>query len=220
MGPAAGDRCTESLPQVTQRLISLAGFNPVHIADAKSLCCGMPFESKGLARQAEAKAAELNHALLKESNLGRYPILCDTCPCLERMRRTLDPRLNLYEPVEFIRRHLLSRLRVKRVSDTVAVHITCSARKMGLEDMFVSVARELAEHVIVPEQVDCCGFAGDRGFSHPELPQSALKLLKPTVKGICRDGYSNSRTCEIGLSHHSGIYYRSILYLLDECIRN
>jgi D-lactate dehydrogenase len=49
------------------------------------------------------------------------------------------------------------------------------------------------------------------------LNRSALKYLRPAVSGLCRDGYSNSRTCEIGLSEHSGIYYRSILYLLDEC---
>lgn len=30
-------------------------------------------------------------------------------------------------------------------------------------------------------------------------------------------GYSNSRTCEIGLSAHAGIPYRSILYLVDRC---
>ncbi|WP_241149041.1 hypothetical protein [Photobacterium sanguinicancri] len=32
----------------------------------------------------------------------------------------------------------------------------------------------------------------------------------------CNEGYSNSRTCEIGLSEHSGIEYRSILYLVDK----
>ena len=31
-------------------------------------------------------------------------------------------------------------------------------------------------------------------------------------------GYSNSRTCEIGLSHHSGIPYRSLVYLLNETL--
>ena len=29
-------------------------------------------------------------------------------------------------------------------------------------------------------------------------------------------GYSTSRTCEMSLSNHSGINFRSILYLVDE----
>jgi D-lactate dehydrogenase len=219
MGPALGDRRREPLAEVTQRLLARAGFSVVYPADMARLCCGTPFESKGLKRQADEKAAELNRALLEASEGGRHPVLCDTSPCTERMHRTLDARLKLNEPVGFIWHHLLPRLRVTPVAATVALHITCSARKMGLADMFVAVARQCAAEVVVPERVDCCGFAGDRGFSFPELNRSALMYLRPAVAGICRDGYSNSRTCEIGLSEHSGIHYRSILYLLDECTR-
>jgi D-lactate dehydrogenase len=70
--------------------------------------------------------------------------------------------------------------------------------------------------VVVPDLVGCCGFAGDRGFNHPELNASALQHLRPAVTE-CVCGYSTSRTCEIGLSAHSGIHYKSILYLVDRC---
>ena len=73
--------------------------------------------------------------------------------------------------------------------------------------------------MIVPDRVGCCGFAGDRGFTVPELNASALEDLKPAVAGKAVAGYSNSRTCEIGLSLHSGIHYKSILYLVDRCTR-
>jgi len=33
----------------------------------------------------------------------------------------------------------------------------------------------------------------------------------------CTAGYSNSRTCEIGLSAHSGLSYQSLMYLVDRC---
>ena len=217
MGPAEGDRRTESLVQVTHRVLAKAGFSIVHPSDMGRLCCGMPFESKGLVRQADEKTAELNRALLKASQGGRLPVLCDTSPCIERMRRTLDPKLHLYEPVEFIWNYLLPRLDITKTNDTVALHVTCSARKMGLAEMFAEVARQCAARVVIPERVECCGFAGDRGFTCPELNRSALKHLRQAVSGICRDGYSNSRTCEIGLSEHSGVFYRSIIYLLDEC---
>ncbi|WP_419207276.1 hypothetical protein ACN08N_17805 [Photobacterium leiognathi subsp. mandapamensis] len=45
---------------------------------------------------------------------------------------------------------------------------------------------------------------------------SALAPLKRQVPAGCTEGYSNSRTCELGLSEHSGIEYRSILYLVDK----
>ena len=51
-------------------------------------------------------------------------------------------------------------------------------------------------------------------MTHPELNAWALRKLKDSVKGA-KVGYSNSRTCEIGLSGHSGIPYMSIAYLVD-----
>ena len=73
-----------------------------------------------------------------------------------------------------------------------------------------------AEKVIVPENVTCCGWAGDRGFFHPELNRSALAPLEH-AKLDATEGYSNSRTCEIGLSVNSGIAYKSLVYLVDKC---
>jgi len=42
-----------------------------------------------------------------------------------------------------------------------------------------------------------------------------LKDLKPQLNLSVKNGYSTSRTCEIGLSLHSGINYKSIVYLVD-----
>ena len=89
-------------------------------------------------------------------------------------------------------------------------------RKMGLADTIIALARLCSTKVIVPEEVGCCGFAGDRGFTYPELNTYALRKLRPQIEaaGI---GYSNSRTCEIGLTTNSGIPYVSIAYLVDQC---
>jgi D-lactate dehydrogenase len=87
---------------------------------------------------------------------------------------------------------------------------------MGLENKLLSLAKMCAKEVVVPDEVGCCGWAGDRGFTHPELNASALKPLKKQLPGDVKDGYSTSRTCEIGLSLHSGISYKSIVYLVDE----
>ena len=69
----------------------------------------------------------------------------------------------------------------------------------------------------VSKGVGCCGFAGDKGFSHPEMNKHALRHLKPAIeKNHVTYGYSNSRTCEIGLQTHSGVPYMSIAYLVNE----
>jgi D-lactate dehydrogenase len=138
-------------------------------------------------------------------------------PCLYRMKETTGSRLSLYEPVRFALEHLVPHLRIERRAGTVAVHTTCSSEKMGLASPLRSLAALCAERVVVPDGVGCCGWAGDRGFTVPELNASALRSLKSGLPEGCTQGYSTSRTCEIGLAHHSGIPYRSILYLLDEC---
>ena len=125
--------------------------------------------------------------------------------------------LNLYGPVEFVQKFLKSRLHFRKIPGTVAVHATCSSRKMSQEERIEEVAESCAETVILPETVGCCGFAGDRGFSIPELTASALSRLKESLPDGCQTGYSTSKTCEIGLSLHSGMNYQSILVLVDQC---
>lgn len=84
--------------------------------------------------------------------------------------------------------------------------------------MLVDLARLCSTKVIVPEEVGCCGFAGDRGFTYPEVNAYALRKLKPQIeKAGVKTGYSNSRTCEIGLTTNAGIPYISIVYLVDKC---
>ena len=69
-----------------------------------------------------------------------------------------------------------------------------------------------------PEGVGCCGFAGDRGFTFPELNKYGLRKLRPQIEANHIEvGYSNSRTCEIGLETNTGIPYMSIVYLVNEC---
>lgn len=217
MGPAMGDPDKDALHEVMARILYKAGYSITYPENMERLCCGTPFESKGLTEQADMKAAELEDALMKATDGGILPVLCDTSPCLYRMRQVMNSKLQLYEPVEFIHDFLMDKLVFTKQPQTVAIHKTCSSMKMGLGDKFLSVTKACAKEVVVPELVGCCGFAGDRGFNYPELNESALKELSVAVSQTCTSGYSNSRTCEIGLSLHSGLYYKSILYLVDRC---
>lgn len=185
----------------------------------EKLCCGTIWESKGMIDIANRKSKELEEALWEASEKGKYPVLCDQSPCLHRMRETIQ-RMRLYEPAEFIYTFLRNRLEFTPTDEPVAIHITCSMRRMGLADTIVRLAKLCSNHVFVPEEIGCCGFAGDRGFTHPEVNAYALRKLRPQLEkeGI-RMGYSNSRTCEIGLTTNSGIPYQSIAYLVDKCTK-
>ncbi|HNY23625.1 MAG TPA: (Fe-S)-binding protein, partial [Bacteroidales bacterium] len=138
-------------------------------------------------------------------------------PCLYRMREKITG-LTLYEPVEFIEKFLVPGLDFHPVSQAVALHITCTTRKMHLDDQMRQLAERCSTRVFIPEEVGCCGFAGDKGFTRPEINAYALRKLKPQLEAShITIGYSNSRTCEIGLATHGGIPYMSIAYLVDAC---
>jgi D-lactate dehydrogenase len=217
MGPAKKDTDQRTVFDAMLSVLDKAGYDIVFPDGMESLCCGMPMESKGFFEQADQMSRELEKALLDCSNNGTYPVICDTSPCLYRMKRSFRSGLILYEPVEFIHTFLMDRLDFRKIPETVAVHITCSSAKMGLADTFRALAAACAENVVIPSKVGCCGFAGDRGFTYPELNRSALEDLKASLPRDCRSGYSNSRTCEIGLSLHGGVGYQSIVYLVDRC---
>ena len=219
MGPAYADREQSSLLDKTRSLLEKAGYQVVFPDNAESLCCGQPFASKGYPEQAEHKRQELINALLHASRGGLDPIYCDTSPCTLRLVQDLgDTRLDLYDPVRFIRTHLVDRLTFTPQDEPVAVHVTCSTQHLGESQALIDLARRCSTQVVIPEGIHCCGFAGDKGFTTPELNAHALRSLKNAVQ-YCGEGISTSRTCEIGLSTHSGIDYHGLVYLVDRVTR-
>lgn len=196
-------------------LLGKAGYEVIFPENMSSLCCGTIWESKGMPEIADRKTAELEEALWQASEQGRYPVLCDQSPCLHRMKHKIK-KMRLYEPAEFILGFLADRLDFHQTDTPVAIHLTCSMRLMHKTGKMLELASMCSTNVLVPEGVGCCGFAGDKGMTHPELNKYALRKLKDQVKGI-PVGYSNSRTCEIGLATNSGIPYVSIAYLVNRC---
>jgi len=219
MGPAAGDKEQMSLLDKTRGLLEKAGYQVVFPDNTDQLCCGQPFASKGYVEQAEHKRQELIGALLHASRGGLDPIYCDTSPCTLRLVQDLgDTRLDLYDPVRFIRTHLLERLEFTPQDAPIAVHVTCSTQHLGESQALIDLARRCSNNVVIPEGIHCCGFAGDKGFTTPELNAHSLRTLKDAVQ-YCEEGISTSRTCEIGLSQHGGIDYHGLVYLVDRVTR-
>ncbi|MNN14216.1 hypothetical protein D3C81_1272730 [compost metagenome] len=134
------------------------------------------------------------------------------------MQDGLDSRLQLFDPVRFIRSHLLERLEFTPQDKPVAIHVTCSTQHLGEAQGLIDIVRRCTREVVIPEGIHCCGFAGDKGFTTPELNAHSLRSLKDAVQ-ICDEGISTSRTCEIGLSQHGGIDYHGLVYLVDRVTR-
>jgi len=216
MGQQTGSSDSRSLTEVTASLIKKAGFEMIIPASLTSQCCGMPYDSKGMKALADQKSLQLEEALWLASEQGKWPILMDTSPCAKRSIENFTQAMEVLEPTEFVLKYLFEHLNFTPLKETVMLHVTCSSRRMGLTVSMQELANACASEVIVPEHIECCGWAGDKGFTTPELNAAALQTLKQQVPSNCTRGFSNSRTCEIGLSHHSGIPYQSILYLVDE----
>lgn len=219
MGQQSDATDARPLTEVTLSLLNKAGYEVILPDTLSEQCCGMPYDSKGMNELALSKSQQLEQAIWQASRQGEYPVLMDTSPCAKRSIEQFTKPLEVLEPAGFVSKYLLDHLAITPKEETVMLHITCSARRLGLDQTMLTLAQACVSEVIVPEHIQCCGWAGDKGFTTPELNAAAVGPLKEQVPAQCSRGFSNSRTCEIGLSHHSGIPYQSILYLVDEVAR-
>ncbi len=119
---------------------------------------------------------------------------------------------------EFIAKFLVDKLIFTPIDETITVHATCSTIKMdfGCDSFTVGKIVFQQRGCSLKKSVVAALIAGDKGFTHPEVNKFALRKLRPQIEkhGIT-SGYSNSRTCEIGLNTNSGISFMNIVYLVD-----
>ncbi|MFN7957544.1 MAG: FAD-binding and (Fe-S)-binding domain-containing protein [Holophagaceae bacterium] len=230
MGHLPGEPDEMSLVEALVKVSARAGV-PVHIPlDVEGTCCGVPFSSKGFDL---AHKYTVNHAIEKFwewSQEGQLSIVMDTSPCtygVVTSRSYLTPenqakfdKLKIIDSTAFAYDVLLPKLQVARKVGSVVLHPVCSLTKMNLLPKLEGVAQACADKVVVPRDAGCCGFAGDRGFTHAELTASATKHEAKEVKSQSFDGhYASSRTCEVGMTRSTGEIYRSFLYLLESATR-
>jgi len=198
-----------------EQLLEKARYSIRYPKNLSNLCCGMAFSSKGFSRHAELKMQELAEELRNVTEQGRIPVMVDTSPCALRIKEKLEG-LPIHDIGGFLNKYVIPRVQITSKRQNIAVHVPCSVRNTPEQNELLTLAEKCSTNVFTPESVPCCGFAGDRGFTHPELTASALVTLKRDLPKSCEVGHSTSRTCEIGLSRHGGISYQSIAYLVNE----
>jgi D-lactate dehydrogenase len=218
----------EALVEVSRR----AGL-PVWIpGDVAGSCCGMPWSSKGFGEAHRHKANEMVERLWDWSGEGALPIVVDAASCTHGIA---DPgegvltaanaerlgKLEILDSVPWAHDRLLPWLEVAEKVGSATVHPTCATRHMGLTARLQSLADALADEVFVAPSATCCGFAGDRGISHPELTEAATREQADELSGRRFDAHlSSNRTCEIGLERATGEPYESLLFLLERLTRS
>ncbi len=149
--------------------------------------------------------------------LQKIILLCDTSPCSMFLKEKLNEKgWNINDSIEILDKYVLPKLKIKKKKKMISIHPVCSLYKMGLDERFKKIASLLSTEVIIPPSVSCCGVAGDKIFQYPELVHSALSKLASEIPKKCKEGYSSSTTCELGLNYYSPITYRSIFYLINE----
>ena len=135
--------------------------------------------------------------------------------------------LAIYDMPAFLAKFCLPYLRFTPLGKKIALYAPCATRNLavknlGWEEAFSTLAKALGAEVCVDSKIACCGFAGNKGFSTPELNASALECFGIDSLGtnlfsdvMC--GVSSSSTCEIGLEAKSGFAWQHIVYLVDKC---
>ncbi|HET8815186.1 MAG TPA: FAD-binding and (Fe-S)-binding domain-containing protein, partial [Solirubrobacterales bacterium] len=198
--------------------------------DVAGSCCGLPWSSKGFETAHAHKANEMVERLWEWSGEGALPVVVDAASCTGAI---VDPaegvlteenaerlaQLEIVDSVAWALR-LLPHLELTGKVQSATVHPTCATRRLGLAHQLRLIAETLADDVYVAPSATCCGFAGDRGITHPELTASATRPQAAELSGRRFDAYlSSNRTCEIAMTRATGQPYESVVSLLERLSR-
>ncbi len=191
-----------------------------------TMCCGMPFASKGYDRAHQRMVQHTIDQLFTLSNHGELPILIDMSPCSYHIKNLHDMKNTNYDLLQFVdltdflyeRKQLLAQY--NKLRETILIHQTCSGQKMQHQEKFTEVVKSMAKNVITAAYDGCCGTAGDKGIFYPEMVSSASQNCAnafPEYPATAR-GVSNSRMCAVSMSAATGVKFDSIISLVYETL--
>jgi D-lactate dehydrogenase len=218
-GHARGAERDLGLPAALAAVSERAGL-PVWIPpDVAGHCCGTPWSSKGYRAGHAYMANRTVAALRRWTDDGRLPVVIDASSCAHALVEDADG-IEVLDSIAWAHDRLLPELTVLRRLRSAAVHPSCATRHMRLGGKLERIAESVADEVFVPPSATCCGFAGDRGLLHPELPHAATADEAAELSGRHFDAHlCSNRTCEIGLQQGTGAAYESFVFALEQATR-
>jgi D-lactate dehydrogenase len=225
----------DDVPGALRRLARAAGIGVVVPERAHGACCGQPFASKGfpaahrdIARRSAAPVLAAAALLPADAPLT---LVTDTSTCAAQYARfaeLLPPadaaawaRIRIRDPAGFAADELVPRLAGRLPGATGKVvrdvlHPTCSEMKNGWVAGLVAAAGA-AGRATVPVGNGCCGMAGDKGWSVPELTAAATRAEGHAARDTgARTGICTSSLCGMAMGAASGVAYRHLWAVLAE----
>jgi D-lactate dehydrogenase len=218
---------TRALPALAER----TGTRLWLPADTAGSCCSTVWYSKGFPEARAHAANDLVERMWAWSDGGRLPVVVDAASCtlgilgdlapvLTEENRRRHAAITVVDALAWVRTELLPRASVRRRVARAVLHPTCAMSQLGLGADLRALAAAVADDVVEPLEASCCGFAGDRGFLHREVTESATRREAEEVHAADADLHlSGNRTCELGLEHATGRPYESAIVALERATR-
>ncbi|RTL13112.1 MAG: FAD-binding protein [Neisseriaceae bacterium] len=194
----------------SQEILEKLGFSVNYLTKTKDTCCGQMYHSQCNSTMQQQSTNKLKQLI----NLNEIYIM-DNSSCSGFAK---DNEIQIYDINSFIANNLVD-VRLHKKYHKIAVHIDCSSARHGtINNKVLEILQNCADKLIFPEDIKCCGFAGDKGFTQPELNQSSLSNLAAQISD-CEIGVTFNRNCQIGLSYHGQVEYISFVELVLNCIK-
>jgi D-lactate dehydrogenase len=219
-GPAAGG---SGVLSALLTLAERAGARLLVPGPVAGLCCGTPWSSKGMPAGYAAMRDRVFPVLREASRGGALPVISDAASCSEgfaRLAAASGGEIQVIDSSAYVATVLLPRLTIRRRFESLVLHPTCSSSRMELHNALLTLARAIADEVVIPDDWQCCGFAGDRGLLHPELTASATRDEAAFIAKRQYSAYASvNRTCEIAMAEATGTTYYHLLELVERASR-
>ncbi len=207
-----------------------AGIDIIIPTNISGSCCSQIFSSKGYKDAHQFMANAFIDIVWPASKEGSLIVVIDVSSCAYAIKHLYNhltdinkeryDKLSIIDCVDYLHDMVMPKQQDIYKKKSVVIHPVCSVQKMNTQFKFMGLANRYAQKVTVPKHAGCCGMAGDRGFLFPELTKAATQPEATEVNEDQFDGYySSTKTCEMALSQAVEKNYESILYLLDETIR-
>ncbi|GHH88728.1 oxidoreductase [Streptomyces sulfonofaciens] len=228
---AGPDKHEMSVAEAVVEVSRRAGL-PVWLPDDMAgSCCATIWHSKGYVDGNTLMGNRIIERAWEWTDHGRLPLVVDASSCTLGIAKEIVPylteenlerhrQLTVIDSIVWASDHLLPALSVTSRIGSAVIHPTCSMRHLGVVDNLREVAEACADGVTLPVWAECCGFAGDRGMLHKELPQAASAHEAAEVLERDYDSYvSANRTCEVGMEYTTGKPFHSVLIDLERATR-
>ena len=203
-----------SLQEVFESLCKKAKVSVIYPKNIQNMCCGKAFENFSDIKEANL---EKNKKILKKiSKDGTIPIVIDHGACSARLIKDLKDEFKIYDLSTYLLKEILPEIDIKALDEDIALYTMCASKKLGIDNDMRELAKKCTNKRVLEHNMACCGFAGYKGFFIPELNINATKAFAKFYddKDV-KFAFSNSSTCEIGLSDATDISWQHIAYLID-----